>query len=97
MHPQNQEGNYAYSNLANQPSLKDPVLGQAQINKNLIKNLASKNKFLENINSNLESLTFPLKNQLIINKMFENQLAQIAASTPTYDFENILGQPKDFS
>ena len=86
MHPQNQEGNYAYSNLANQPSLKDPVLGQAQINKNLIKNLASKNKFLENINSNLESLTFPLKNQLIINKMFENQLAQIAALNPAYVF-----------
>jgi hypothetical protein len=31
-HPQNQVGNCAYSNLANQPSLEDLVLGQAQIN-----------------------------------------------------------------
>jgi hypothetical protein len=26
--------------------------------------------------------------------MFENQLAQIAATIPAYDFENISGQPK---
>jgi hypothetical protein len=38
------------------------MLGQATINKNVIKNLASNNEILENINSNLEGLT----------KMFEN-------------------------
>jgi len=86
LHPQNQEGNYAYSNLANQPSLKDPVLGQAQINKNLIKNLASNNKILENIYSNFEGLTFSFENQLSLNKLFENQLAQIAALNPAYVF-----------
>ena len=60
--PQNQEGNYTYSNLANQPFLKDLVLGQAQINENLIKNLASNNKFFENINPKLEGLTVTFKN-----------------------------------
>jgi hypothetical protein len=40
-HPQNQEGNYAHSNFANQPSLINLVLGQAQINENLTKELAS--------------------------------------------------------
>ena len=40
------------------------MLGQAKINENLIMNLASNNKILENINSNLEGLTFSFKNQL---------------------------------
>ena len=93
-HPQNQEGNYAHSNFANQPSLKELMLGQAKINENLIMNLAPNNKILENINSNLEGLTFSFKNQLSLNKMFETQLAQIATTIPSYDYENILGQPK---
>ena len=41
-HPPYQEDNFAYnSNFANQPSLIDLVLGQAQINENLTKKLAS--------------------------------------------------------
>ena len=68
LHPQNQEGNYAHSNFANQ--------------------------ILENINSNLEGLTFSFQNQLSLNKMFETHLAQFATTIPTYDFKNILGQPK---
>jgi hypothetical protein len=68
-HQQYQEGNYAYnSDFANQPSLNDLVLGQAQINENLIKKLCSNGKILETINSKLEGLTFSLKNQLSLNK-----------------------------
>ena len=70
------------------------MFGQAKINENLIMNLASNNKILENINSNLEGLTFQFENQLSLNQMFETQLAQFAATTPIYDFENISGQPK---
>jgi hypothetical protein len=70
------------------------VLGQAQINENLTKKFASNDESFENINSNLESLTFSFENQLRLNKMFETQLAQIAATIPTYDFEKILGQPE---
>ena len=70
------------------------MLGQAKINENLIMNLASNNKFLENSHSNLEGLTFSFKNQLNLNKMFETQLAQISTTIPAYDFENTSGQPK---
>jgi hypothetical protein len=66
------------------------VLGQAQINENLTKKLASIDEIFENINSNLESLTFSFENQLSLNKMFETQLAQIAATIP----EKISGQPE---
>ena len=86
-HPPYQEGNFAYnSNFANQPSLIDLVLGQAQINESFTKKLASNDEIFENINSNLEGLTFSIKNQLSLNKSLENQLAQIAASNPAYDF-----------
>ena len=68
------------------------MLGQAQINKYLIKNIASNNKILENINANLEGLTSSFTNQLSLHKMFEIQLAQLAAILPAYHFENISGQ-----
>jgi len=70
------------------------VLGQAQMNENLTKKLASNNEIFENINSKIEGLMSSLNNQLSLNKIFKTQLAQIAASIPAYDFENILGQPK---
>jgi len=70
------------------------VLGQAQINENLTKKLASNDEIFENINSNLEGLNFSFKNQLSLNKMFETQLAQIAATIPTYDFEKIPWHPE---
>ena len=82
-HPQHQEGNFACnSNFENQPSLKEFMLGQAKINENQTKKLASNDKILEIINSNLEGLNFSFKNQLSLNKMFETQLAQFATSIP---------------
>ena len=56
--------------------------------------MALNNKIFENINSNLEGLTFSFESQLSLNKMSKKQLAQIATSIPAYDFENIHGQPK---
>ena len=64
--------------------------------KNLIKNLASNNKILENINSNWEGLTFSFENQLSLIKMFENQLAQIAALIPAYDVWKDPGATRNF-
>ena len=49
---------------------------------------------MENINSKLEGLTFSFKDQLSLNKIFENQLAQIATTIPAYNFEMISGQPE---
>ena len=68
------------------------MLGQIQINENLTKKLASDDKILDNINSNLEGLTSSFTNQLSLNKMFEIQLAQLAAILLAYHFENISGQ-----
>ena len=92
--PPFKEGNSNFNSnyISNQPSWIDLVLGQAQINKYLIKNIASNNKILENINANLEGLTSSFTNQLSLNKMFEIQLAQLAAILPAYHFENISGQ-----
>ena len=93
-HPPFKERNSNFNSNynSNQSSLIDLVLGQAQINKNLIKNITSNNKILENINANLEGLTSSFTNQLSLNKMFEIQLAQLAAILPAYHFENISGQ-----
>jgi hypothetical protein len=74
--------------------LKDLVLGQAKINKNLTKKLMFNEKMLENINTKIEGLTSSVKNQLSFNKMIETQLAQIAAAIPVSDSGKILGQPK---
>ena len=58
------------------------VFGQVKINESLTKKLATNDKILENINSQIESLTSAVKNQLRFNKMIETQLAQIAAAIP---------------
>jgi predicted RNase H-like nuclease (RuvC/YqgF family) len=64
----------------NQPSLKDLVIGQAKINENLNKKMMSSDKILENIKSQIESLSSVVKNQLSFNKMIETQIAQVAAA-----------------
>ena len=66
----------------NQPSFKDLVLGQVKINENLTRKLMSNDKMLENINSQIESLSSAVKNQLSCNKMIETQISQIAAAIP---------------
>jgi hypothetical protein len=105
-----QEGNNGWSNQSrppfqgnsnfnsnynsNQPSLKDLVLGQPKINKNLTKKLMNNDKILENINLKIEGLSSSVKNQLSFNKMIETQLAQIVAAIPVNDLGKIPGQPE---
>jgi hypothetical protein len=90
----NQNGSNYSDSFNNQPSIKDLVFGQARINKNLNKNLATHEKVLENLNSTIESFTSTMKNQLSFNKMIETQLAQLAASLPSSKSSGILGQPE---
>jgi hypothetical protein len=90
----NQDGGNYSNNFNNLPSIKDLVFGQARINENLNKNLAANEKVLENLNSTIESFTTSMKNQLSFNKMIETQLAQLAASLPSYESGGILGQPE---
>jgi len=74
--------------------LKDLVIGQAKINKNLTKNLSYNVKIIENIDAKLETLCSSVKSLTSFNKMIETQIAQIAASIPVTDTERILGQPE---
>ena len=50
---------------------------------------------LENINSQIEGLTFAVKNQLGFNKMVESQLAKITAAIPISNNGKIPAQPKN--
>jgi hypothetical protein len=78
----NSNYNSNFNHSLNQPSLKDLVIGQAKINENLNKKMMSSDKILENINSQIESLSSAVKNQLSFNKMIETQIAQVAAAMP---------------
>jgi phage-related tail protein len=44
--------------------------------------MMSSDKILENINSQIESLSSAVKNQLSFNKMIETQIAQVVAAMP---------------
>src|SRR6185437_12657218 len=57
-----------------QPTLKDLVYGQKQINDN--------DKILESLAGQLEGINSVIKNQLSFNKMIETQVAQLASSCP---------------
>src|SRR6185312_16818672 len=79
---------------SNQPPLRDLVLGQVKINKNINKKILANDKSLESLNVKLEILSSTLKNQLSFHKMIETQLAQIAASLPAVESGKIPGQPE---
>ena len=80
---------------SNQLSLKDLVFGQTKINESLTKKLTTNDKMLENINSQIESLSSAVKNQLSFNKMIETQISQIAAAIPIDHSGKTLGQPEN--
>jgi hypothetical protein len=77
---------------SNQPTLRDLVLGQSKINKNLTKKLLDNDKIFENINSKLKNVSSLVKNQLSFNKMIEPQIAQIVATIPVNHLGKIPGQ-----
>ena len=52
-------------------------------------------KMLENINSQIESLSPAVKNQLSFNKMIETEISQIAATIPIDHLGKTLGQPEN--
>ena len=93
--PQGGNSNFNSNFNSNQPSLKDLVLGQTKINKNITKMLMYNDKMFKNINSKLEKLSSSVKNQLSFNKMIETQIAQIAAAIPVNHSGKIPGQPEN--
>jgi hypothetical protein len=74
----NNQGNNSYA------LLKDLVYGQSRMTDSINKKLHAHDKMLENINAKLDEFSFVLKNQLSFNKIIETQLAQIAATIPSY-------------
>jgi hypothetical protein len=88
-------GNHQGMNFNNfQPSLKDLVYGQKQINDNISKNLLANDKVLESLAAQLEGFSSVLKNQLSFNKMIETQVAQLASSCPNSNMGNYPGNKK---
>ena len=77
-----------------QPSLKDLVYGQKQINDNISKKFLANDKVLESLASQLEGFSSVIKNQLSFNKMIETQVAQLASSCPNANTGKLPGQPE---
>ena len=75
---ENQHGMNFNNNL--QPSLKDLVYGQKQINDNISKKFLANDKVLESLASQLEGFSSVIKNQLSFNKMIETQVAHLILS-----------------
>jgi hypothetical protein len=69
-----------------QPTLKDLVYGQKQINDN--------DKILESLAGQLEGINSVIKNQLSFNKMIETQVAQLASSCPNNNSGKLPEQPE---
>jgi len=93
------QGN-GYSNnfnnsFSNQPSLKDLVLGQTNINDSISKKMMANDKILESLSEKIDSFNSAMKNQLSSNKMLETQLAQLAAAVPSSEQGKIPGTPKE--
>ena len=77
-----------------QPSLKDLVYGQKQINDNISKKFLANDKILESLARQLEGINSVIKNQLSFNKMIETQVAQLASSCPNNNSGKLSGQPE---
>ena len=70
------------------------VLGQVKINENITKKLTYNGKILENINSQIESLSSTVKNQLSFNKMIETQNSQIVVAMIVDHSGKTRGNPR---
>ena len=75
-----------------QPTLKDLVYGQKQINDNISKKFLANDKIFESMVVQLEGLNSVIKNQLSFNKMIETQVAQLASSCPNNNSGKLPGQ-----
>ena len=77
-----------------QPTLKDLVYGQKQINDNISKKFLANDKILESLAGQLESINSVIKNHLSFNKMIEAQVAQLDSSCPNNNSGKLPGQPE---
>jgi len=88
------QGGIGNSNSFNpyQPTLRDLVHAQANINELIQKKLAANDKSLETIQTKMAGIL--RKSQQSCNRMSETQLAKLVAFVPSIEIGKILGQPK---
>ena len=77
-----------------QPTIKNLVFGQKQINDNISKKFLANDKILESLAGQLDGINSVIKNQLSFNKMIETQVAQLASSCPNNNSGKLPGQPE---
>ena len=77
-----------------QPTLKDLVYGQKQINDNITRKFLTNDKILESMAAQLEGFNSVTKNQLSFNKMIETQVAQLALSFSNNNPGKLPEQPE---
>jgi hypothetical protein len=65
--------------------LKDLVLGQSKINESIYKSYLPMTRFLKNLSAKMDDFASTIENQLSFNKMLETQLAQLAATVPSFE------------
>ena len=77
-----------------QPTLKDLVYGQKQINDNISRKFLANDKILESMAVQLEGFNSIIKNQLSFNKMIETQVAHLASLCPNINAGKLPEQPE---
>ena len=77
-----------------QPSLKDLVYGQKQINDNISKKFLANDKILESLAAQLDGFNSVIKHQLRFNKLIETKVTQLASSCLNHDTGKLSGQPE---
>jgi len=87
--------NNSGKSFGNQPSLKDLVLGQTNINDSINKRIVANDKILESLSEKMDSFNSATKNQLSFNKMLETQLAQLAVAVPSFEQGRIPRKHED--
>ena len=75
--------------------MRELIASQSKLIEGLYRKVATNDKILENINNRINSFASAIKNQHIINKMIESQIAQLATVVPPSDKGKIPGQPED--
>ena len=87
-----QQGNIFNNSF--QPSLKNFMNGQKQINDNISEKFLANDKILESLAMQLDGFNSVIKNQLRFNKLIETKVTQLASSCIDHDTGKLSGQPE---
>src|SRR6185437_7508335 len=77
-----------------QPSLKDFMYGQKQMNDNISEKFLANDKILESLAVQLDGFNSIIKHQLSFNKLIETKVTQLASSCLNHDTGKLSGQPE---